>query len=235
VATVCPAAAPPRQADNDAEVTFPIEIRAGGKPLRLGQEVVRGDGAGERFTLFHAFLANPHLVDASGQRVPAQLTDGRGSPLPYGLMLLDGAKPAPLALVGPAGDYAALELGVGVPPPCNGGDPTRKVFPLNADGDMYWSWGSQYLFVRLEGFLRAPRTEGPWQGLQLHLGFDALYRTARLAGPVALRPGTGRTIVFDLDGLIQPDPGGPALGSGDISPEWVVNHISAGSVLFFAP
>src|SRR5206468_11768901 len=99
-------------------------LRAGGKPLRLGQEVARNDGVREKFTLFHAFIAEPVLRDGAGRRVAAQLTDGHGKPLPYGLALLDAEAPAALALVAPAGHYAALEVGVGVPRPCNSGDPT---------------------------------------------------------------------------------------------------------------
>ena len=230
-ATTCPAAAPARQSANAAQVVFPIEIQAGGKPMRFGQEVMRKDGVAEKFTLFHAFVAEPFLLDARGGRIAAQLGDEQGRPLPYGLLLVDPEKATALTLLAPAGSYAGLELGVGVPAPCNAGDPTKRVFPLSADGDMYWSWGSQYLFVRLEGFVREPG-ETTWGRYQLHMGFDQLYRRARLMGPVTV-PGTPPTIVFDLDGLIQPDGPGAEPATSVVTPDWVAEHISGGAVLSF--
>ena len=72
-------------------------------------------------------------------------------PLPYGLLLVDADDEASqlLRLAAPAGTYEGLRISVGVPEPCNGGDPTTHVHPLNADGDMWWFWGSQFLFIRV--------------------------------------------------------------------------------------
>jgi hypothetical protein len=231
-ATACPPPAPARQGPNGGEVVFPIELRAGGKPMRLGQEATRKDGVAEKFTLFHAFLAEPFLLEKGGGRVPAQLSDGQGRPLPYGLLLVDPEKVTSVALLAPPGSYAGLELGVGVPALCNAGDPTKRSYPLSADGDMYWSWGSQYLFVRLEGFVRGP-AETAWGPYALHMGFDQLYRRARLMGPVTVGTGTAPTIVFDIDGLIQPDGPGAEPSTSAVTPDWVADHISGGAVLSF--
>src|SRR6185436_2325750 len=107
-ATTCPAAAPARQSANAAQVVFPIEIQAGGKPMRFGQEVMRKDGVAEKFTLFHAFVAEPFLLDARGGRIGAQLGDEQGRPLPYGLLLVAPEKATTLTLLAPAGSYAGL-------------------------------------------------------------------------------------------------------------------------------
>jgi hypothetical protein len=229
----CPAATPAREAGNDGQVTFPVVFRAAGEPLRLGQELVRSDGVREKFSLVRVFLSQPVLIDGRGGRVPAQIVDGQGRPLPYGVLLVDPEKAPSLSLLAPAGRYTGLALGVGLPAACNAGDPTRRVYPLNADGEMYWTWGSQYLFVRLDGFVRATGSDA-WSPFLMHMGFDPLYRTARLSGAItAGRQLTGPTIVFDIDALIRPDGPGAAPADGAPTPDWVADHISAGAVLSF--
>jgi hypothetical protein len=215
---------PVRLAAATGEVRLPVEVRAGGQPLRLGEEVIGPGGGRAKWATFRAFLAEPHLLQGS-RRVPAQfLVEGR--PAAHGQLLLDAETPESLVigLAAPPGDYTGLELGVGVPRPCNGGDPTRRAFPLNADGGMYWPWGSQYLFVMVEGDI-----------LRLHMGMNDLYRTARLEGALKVRTaGAGPTVVFDIDGLLTPDSADAEPINHLLTPPWVADHISAGKVLFFA-
>jgi hypothetical protein len=84
------------------------------------------------------------------------------TPRPYGVALvdLDDAASQSLTIAAPGGDYMGLELGVGLPAACNAGDPTTRAFPLNADSDMFWTWGSQYMFIRAEGSLESNGASG---------------------------------------------------------------------------
>jgi hypothetical protein len=230
----CPEASPQRLAGT-VEVPLAVQILAAGQPARAGQEVLRADGVTVKLSLFHAFLADPWLLDASGRWVKAQLTDGHGTPLPYGLALIDLEKPASLGVAGPPGNYAGLQLGVGVPAACNHGDSTRRAPPLDADSDMYWSWGSQYLFIRLEGTTHTVMTPAP-RLLELHMGLDPFYRNALVAGSLDLgRDASPRTLVFDLDGLLRPDDAKAAPINAFNVPEWVPEHIARGAVLRWKP
>jgi hypothetical protein len=229
---VCPPAAPARLATHTAELRLPVALHAAGKPLVLDREVVRSDGVAERLLLVRVFLAEPRLLRADGTRVAAQLLDPQGKPAPYGLVLLDAESPGSLmlTLAAPPGAYTGLEFGVGVPEVCGEGKPTSKVAPLNADSDMYWPWGGQYLFVKVEGQVQEKGPPAFWGGHRLHMGMD--YRTARLEGPLsapAMTPG----LVLDVDAFVRPDPVTrepvPHFGA-----PWVADRISAGEVLSFA-
>jgi hypothetical protein len=65
------------------------------------------------------------------------------------------------------------------------------------------------------------------------MGFDQLYRRARLMGTVPVGAGGTPTIVFDVDGLIQPDSPSSEPATSAVTPDWVADHISAGAVLSF--
>ncbi|HEY5375629.1 MAG TPA: MbnP family protein, partial [Polyangiaceae bacterium] len=136
-----------------SSVTLPIEIVGAGVPLMTGQAVTPATGTPYKLSLLKLYFSSPVLLRNDGTRVAAQLVDVNRAPRPYGIALVDLDAPASqsLTIAGPAGDYVGLELGVGLPPACNAGDPTTRAFPLNADSDMYWTWGSQYMFMRVEG------------------------------------------------------------------------------------
>ena len=182
-----------------ASLHLPIELVAGEAPLVLGQEFVTQGGGGYVPGVVSFFVSQVVLTSAAGERVPAHLTDAAGSPRPYDVMLVNAGDPTSLALDvrAPAGAYTALELGIGLPPACNHGDPTQAVFPLNASTGFYWTWATGYMFIRIEGQLTAGAALTPFS---YHVGFDDLYRAIVLTHPFSL-PSTdmSQRITFDLN------------------------------------
>jgi len=226
----CPGATPVIASGATGRVSLPIEVTGAGATLTTGQEVRPEGAAPYKLSLLKFFLSQPVLLQADGRRVPAQLLDGAGAPRPYGLLLVDLEDPTSLSVsvAAPAGDYAGLELGIGVPAPCNGGDPTTHVFPLNADSDMYWTWGSQYLFIRVEG---ATQSDGAWNTFLHHVGFQPAFRITQVTGRILLDPSatTAPSLHMDIDRLLTvPTP-------ADGADAWVADNFATHRVLTLVP
>jgi hypothetical protein len=190
----------------------------------VGQEVTRSDGRPYKTSLFKFFVAEPRLVRADETRVAAQLASPEGPPLPYGLYLADAEQENELHVLAPPGAYIALELGLGVPASCNRGDPTVRVYPLSADSDMYWSWGAQYMFQRIEGSIQM---NGTWTAFLAHFGFDPSYRVVRMSGAIELPAMENIGILsFDLDAYITPPSGVTEQTVNHlVPPEWMVENL----------
>ncbi|HEY3667769.1 MAG TPA: MbnP family protein [Polyangiaceae bacterium] len=227
----CPESPIP-DASGSSGVTLPVEIFGAGAPLTTGQVVTPSTGTPYKLSLLKLYFSSPVLLKSDGTRVPAQLVQSNATPLPYGISLVDLDVPASqsLTLIGPGGDYSGLELGVGLPAACNAGDPTKRAFPLNADSDMYWTWGTQYMFIRIEG---ARGGEGAWSSFTLHVGFQQAYRVVRLTGGLRLMPGGGSPKVhLDVDRLLNAPSGADASGadSHEAPDEWVADNAANGAL-----
>ena len=232
----CPSSTPALLGAATSSVTLPVEIDGAGSPLTTGEVITPAVGNAYKLSLLKFFFAAPVLLKAGGARVPAQLVTPSGSPTPYGLALVDLDNPASqsLRIAGPPGDYAGLELGVGVPAPCNTGDPTSHVFPLNADSDMYWTWGTQYMFIRVEGTQQSAST---WSNFGLHVGYQQAYRTAQLSAALHLPSVQAPTLHFNVDRLLlAPSNADPTGADSHQAPdEWVADNMASHGVLTLAP
>lgn len=232
----CPSATPARLATATSSVTLRVEIDGAGGPVTTGEVVTPQVGGAYNLSLLKFFFAAPVLLKTDGSRVPAQLVTPSGSPSPYGLALVDLDDPTTqsLGIAGPPGDYAGLELGVGVPAPCNAGDPTSHIFPLDADSDMYWTWGTQYMFIRVEGALQSADT---WSKFGLHVGYQQAYRVAQLSGALHLPSAQAPTLHVDADRLLvapaSADPTGA--DSHEAPDEWVADNMASHGVLTLVP
>lgn len=226
VTAVCPDEAPPQEGKNNVVWTLPLDLRSKDRSLVLGDELTRSDGRAYKVSLLKFFLAEPVVLDANEGRVHAQFLDANSKPLPYGITLIDADADNTLRLAVPAGSYAGLELGVGLPAACNAGDPTRRIFPLSADGDMYWTWGAQYMFIRIEGQLRA---NDAWSTFTDHFGFDPFYRVVKLKAELDLRSPTSMpaTLVFDLDAFLTPPTGVVEAASPVTPPDWMLQNLES--------
>ncbi|HEX7452109.1 MAG TPA: MbnP family protein [Polyangiaceae bacterium] len=227
----CPAS-PILSPSGTSSVTLPIEIVGAGAPLTTGQAVTPATGTPYKLSLLKLYLSSPVLLKSDGTRVAAQLVDVNRVPRLYGIALVDLDAPASqsLTIAGPAGDYAGLELGVGLPPACNAGDPTTRAFPLNADSDMYWTWGSQYMFIRVEGSLGG---NGAWSSFALHVGFQQAYRAVRVTGALSLTPSAvgSPKLQLDIDRLLRAPAGADPTGadSHEGPDEWVADNAANGA------
>ncbi|HET9959146.1 MAG TPA: MbnP family protein [Polyangiaceae bacterium] len=227
-ATECPET-PARPPSAGARLELPVRFTSGGVPLTVGEPAHDSLGEPYRVTLLKIFLSRPELETETGERVPAAFADVAGNPLLYGLHLLDLEDVEPkLRMIVAPGQYTALHLTVGLPEGCNGGDPTRRKFPLNADSDMYWSWGSSYLFVRFEG----QSLGEPTHGFSYHLGAlgeGSEPRGVRLEGALLVGESGGPSsiaISLDVGKVIAPAPEDSAsVGPHQISAPWMLDHI----------
>jgi hypothetical protein len=212
---------------------LPIQIVGAGTPIVTGQTVTPATGSPYKLSLLKFYLSSPVLLGSDGTRAPAALVQANGMPRPYGVALVDLDDPASQSLIisGPAGDYAGLELGVGLPAACNAGDPTTRAFPLNADSDMFWTWGTQYLFIRVEG----SRQSGvDWSTFALHVGYQQAYRSVHVMGALHLQPGaaTASSLRFDVDHLLSAPAGADPTGadSHEAPDEWVADNAANGAL-----
>lgn len=227
---LCPSGEPGVLAGATARVNLPIRVSGSGAPLTTGQVVTPTSGSPYRLSLLKFFVSQPVLILPTGARVTAQLLNAAGTPRAYGLLLVDLDDPtsAALNLAAPPGDYAGLELGIGIPQACNGGDPTLRSFPLNADGDMYWTWGEGYMFIRIEGTEQA---NGAWTPFAHHVGFQQNFRLAQVTGVIHMSAGTPPALQVDIDRMLAP----PAGSVPDPSDAWVADNMSSHGVLTLSP
>jgi hypothetical protein len=210
----------------------PIELMAGGQPFELGASYPLTNGEYSVSALAF-FLSKATLVRTNGERVPARFADPSGALRPYDLHLVAAADPTSLSvdLLAPAGDYQALELGVGVPQGCNHMDPTKAVYPLNASSGMYWTWASGYMFIRLEG---ATTSGSDVHTFAYHVGFDPVYRSVVLSTPIAMPTTTPPRLVLDVTRVMGPadNPGTSMHASADLA---VAERFAAEGTLVLSP
>ncbi len=148
-----------------------------GSPLRLNTTYQTATGEAYKVNLLTYYASNIKLIRADGTAWAA--------PNSYYLVRVLGAPAAnPILTIPavPAGSFTAVEFGLGVDSMANHyGDQTGALSPNNG---MQWHWSTGYKFWVMEG-AHAPTTD-PAQDLTYHIGFDAQYRTIRLALPQPL-------------------------------------------------
>jgi hypothetical protein len=225
-AAPCPGAAPAALAAA-ARVELPIRITVGGTAAVVGEAGVASSGREFRLSLFKFFLSQPILLSADGKETKAQFVNADGVPEPYELHLVDADDAATqiLRLQTMPGNYTSLRFGVGVPAACNVMNSTAQVYPLNPDSEMYWDWGSRFMFIRIEGNTR-PDATAAWEGFTYHVGFDQAFTTLTVPGAItALAGAAGPTLSLDIERMLETDAAtlpSPQHGSFD---GWVVDNL----------
>jgi hypothetical protein len=213
-------------------------VIVGGAPLTLGTPGVGASGREFNVSLLQFFLTEPAFIDLNGHESKAQIIEPTGQPSPYALHLVNADEPETqvLRLTAPAGNYAAFHLGVGVPAACNALNATNQVYPLNPDSDMVWTWGSQYMFVRVEGFSR-PDASAEWSSFAYHVGFDAAFASITVPGNLVVPAAGGAvappTLTLDLDRMLSTD--APTLPSTkhSIPDGWVAYNLESNQAFSF--
>jgi hypothetical protein len=226
----CPGPTPARAPlANAGRIDLPVTITINGAPADVGVAGAGRDGREYRLSLFKFFVSEPTLVAASGLEAPAQLVSAEGAPLPYGLHLVDADDPTTqqLHLATDMGSYTALRLGVGVPAACNAMPVTNQVYPLNPDSDMFWTWGSQFMFIRIEGSTRTS-SSGEWAPFLYHVGYDPAFVSLTIPGAIQVGPGgSGPTLSLDID-LMLANGSEPLPAPKHAVPDgWVVDNLEA--------
>jgi hypothetical protein len=219
-AEACPVVPPAPPASATGRIDIPVRVTSFETPMSIGVTASGQAGREYKLSLLKFFFSQPELVDAQGQAFAAQFLGADGKPLPYGLALVDADDQASQALHLAAipGTYTALRFGVGVPAVCNHVSSTSQVFPLNPDSDMFWTWGSQFLFIRIEGNAKRTGSEA-WEPFFYHLGYDAAFTSKTIPGALTVGASTASSnapaLLFDVDQLLKTD--APSLPPGDHS------------------
>ena len=143
-------------------VNFTVENLAGTQPLALNTGAY-ATPAGETFTVstFEYYLSNIKFTKSDGTTYAA----------PNTYYLVNQAKPASLSFVVPgvpAGDYTGVSFLVGVDAATTGlTDPATFAGDLNQANNMYWTWNSGHIFLKLEGTVTSA---SPAKPLTCHIG-----------------------------------------------------------------
>lgn len=231
-AAVCPAETPAAPT-SAGRLNVPLGVTVTGSKLVIGEAARTRAGSEYRVTLFKYFLSQPTLIAVGGAEVATELLTMDGLLAPYGLLLVDAEDDTQvLSLAAPAGAYEGLRFSIGVPAPCNGWDPTLHAFPLNAGSDMYWTWGEQFMFIRLEGAER-PSSADAWSTLRHHVGFEPAFVTLTLPAALTVTEGTstaGVMLSLDVDRLLEPRDGTKPAGQHAVVEGWIVDNIEDNQV-----
>lgn len=172
--------------ENEPEGTdfsLKMNFKYGSQNLVYGQEYDYGTDSKIKIELVRFYVSLPEL----------QTADGNWVPFPNAYFIFQPDNAVFQAGKMPEGNYTALRFGLGV-------DNSRNVetdpdaipatdypldSPLNAANDMYWTWATGYIFVKVEGRIDA-NGNGSYADLDdkiisYHPGVAELYRTVSLS------------------------------------------------------
>ncbi len=147
------------------QVKFRVENTVGTQPLALNTTVATTQ-TGETFTvsLFEYYLSNIKLTKSDGTAYAA----------PDTYFLVNQDKPGSLsfAVAGvPAGEYTGVSFILGVDAQKTGfTDPLALTGDLNPANNMYWTWNSGHVFLKMQG---TRTTGGVNKPLTFHIGYAA--------------------------------------------------------------
>lgn len=210
-----------------ARLELPLAVFEGETPLELGAQITV-DGESYSVLLLGMLLSAPRLESEDGSLVDAVFVDAADQPLPYGVFYYHSETPvASMRLAAPPGTYRSVQFHFGAPDACLG---TVLKPPLNADSEMYWSWGSTFLALRLEGHAHVSDASTP--GFAFHLGplsgVPLIASTIRLEGPLAFgaQAATGPELRLDLNKALFPHPADVPLASESSFADWLVLNVT---------
>ncbi len=212
--------ADPAPADSALLIDLAIDAVAGDQPFAMGKRLT--SAAGDDFTVstLRFYLSHLELVADQGAVVPAVLAEADGTPLEYGVTLVDYADPASttLHLLVPPGHYRSLSLSIGVPEHCEDGgelnheNASEQNPPLDVDSDMYWGWDPGYVFLKIEGHTSTPKGA---TSFLFHVGDDKRYTTVTMPAVFEVAGAASHRLALDInrffvtsDGQLSPDPTG---------------------------
>ena len=165
------------------------------QPLVLNSSVAT-TSAGETFTVstFEYYLSNIKFTKSDGTTYAA----------PDTYFLVDQATPKTLSFTVPGvpvGDYTGVSFIVGVDAQKTGlTDPNTFTGYLNQAYNMYWTWNSGHIFLKMEGTLTSTN---PTKTLRCHIGgytapYDAVVTAAPSLGSSKLTVQTNKTPTIAL-------------------------------------
>ena len=198
-----------------AEVTIPVAVVVGDRPLTCSDSYTTADGAPWTLGDLRMFVSDVRVVDASGAEVSAAIVPDQVWQNEH-VALLDFAgntgncasASAPqnntLRVRIPDGDFTGLRFRVGVPFPQNHADPATLTAPLQ-EMAMHWGWRGGFKFLSFDVKSGESRAEIHYGSTQCQGEMTAITHCDRPnVATVELQgdPRTG-TIVIDAGQLID--------------------------------
>ncbi|MCB9235992.1 MAG: hypothetical protein H6581_30375 [Bacteroidia bacterium] len=150
-------------------VTFNLTAKVAGQDIAMNQSFNDQAGGRMKFDQFKFYLSRLELIQEDNSGYPLQLVD-----------LLDFSSAPSYSVTFhniPAGNYKGLRFGLGLDDSLNALDPSTfgSSHPLSSLTNMYWSWSSKYIFVKLDGYGDSDLS-GSFTTFIYHTGLDSLYR-----------------------------------------------------------
>ncbi|GGF18566.1 MbnP family protein [Hymenobacter cavernae] len=171
-------------ASNTGELDIEIENVVGTTPLALNTGTYTTE-AGDHFTVtkFNYYISNIKLKKADGTEFV--------QPDSYYLVKESDATSHHFTIPDvPIGDYTSINFTIGVDSLHNVSGAQRGA--LDPSNDMFWSWNSGYIFLKLEG----TSPDSPSKALVFHIGgFMKPYNTIRTVSPSF----NGKTVMVRTD------------------------------------
>lgn len=147
-----------------------------------------------RFTTLKFYASNIRLIDNDNKEIAIR-----------DVALIDydkeryGEKASEVESEIKAGNYKAIAFDLGVRQDLNGSDPStyEANHPLSYNSNMYWSWATQYIFVKFEGWVKGDTNDVSWF---IHTGTSGLYRpNIVLDKDIKIEAGKENTVFITLN------------------------------------
>lgn len=167
-------------------------------PFKYNEEYMSPQGTKIWFTMKKYYLSNVIAVKSDGKKE-----------LIADVVLIhpkEGAYDVTITGSIPKGSYTKIMFDLGVRQDLNEQDPATwdSNHPLSVMNNMYWTWGTQYVFSKLEGFIEGDSAAIP---IVYHTGTEDLYRP-EVTVPVTFNVETGggaADIHLDIFNIIHND------------------------------
>lgn len=208
-----------------ANVNFKVNVNAGGEAFVNNKTYSTADGLQYSFELVKFYLSDIKLVKDDGSKVDLKelvfvdMDDPIGEPYDRNSIGTN------FTFETQAGNYNALELGVGVPKRINQvSNDYPNEHPLSVYRGTDWSWAG-YRLLMLEGLANKTGTSEKTT-FDYHIAADTFYQYIKLDKAINISAGSTQEIVLnvDLEKVFQ-----PASTSSQIDPVKEFNTHSEGS------
>lgn len=192
--------------EQQSNVSATVDFVYGTEQLVYNQEYTYDTDKRIKFELIKFYVSLPQLQNENGKWVSSQTS----------YYLVDLLHPTMSLGTFPVGNYTAFRFGVGVDDSRNTETDPQAIpatdypvdHPLNAAADMWWSWASGYIFVKLEGRIDVDNNgsyiDAGDKAFSYHPGVAELFRTINLPKTIQLQAGNQETgFRFDVEKLIN--------------------------------
>jgi hypothetical protein len=130
--------------EENGTFSLQIELYHDGVPMTAWNEIIAVDGVNEfRIEFFRYYLSNLKLIQGNSEIFLTDVVLANAA-VENGMTFNFQVK---------EGNYDAFKTGIGLDAVLNAKDPVAfpNEHPLSAFQSMYWSWGSKYRFIRIDG------------------------------------------------------------------------------------